>query len=151
MISADWYLVTVKLTQICAASATEIRFDSILDAAMALMESGTNAAREQLVKFAKDDRFARFLEAVIRLNSRKASISSDEIDSEICTTAQTLHFADWNALTDSRLDQRLRMTLKNMTPDHINSFSLTKLYSEMRSKAPSSGSPIRYYSSFDKI
>ena len=119
------------------ATVREMKFDSIFDAALSLLESGTDVAKEQLIKFAREGKFGRFLElATGSRKGRKAAFKSDEIGSAICTTARTLYLEDWRNLTDSQHCHRLRMPLKSMKAEDILTFNLNTLYAEMRSHAP---------------
>ena len=60
-------------------------------------------------------------------------IKSPDLTAAVCPVAEPLYLEEWNRLT--RLE-RFRLPLKNLTPDHINSFNVIALYSEMRSIAP---------------
>ena len=116
------------------ATAVEMKFEGILDAALALLESGTVAAKSQLIKFAQEGKFDRFLDAAA--GRRTGRIKSEEIDSAICRTARTVYLEDWDALTDSRKYHRLRMPMKSLKAEDIQNFCINTMYAEMRSHAP---------------
>jgi hypothetical protein len=120
-------------------AATEMKFESILDAALISVESDTASAREQLTKFAKRGGLARFVAAVCQKNvktSIKSKESVSELNSAICEAARTLYLEEWCALTDNEQHQQLRMPLKNFMSEHVASFNVSSLYSGMRSNAP---------------
>lgn len=117
-------------------AAIEMKFESVLDAVLILVESDTISAREQLIEFAERGGLARFVAAVCRKNvktSIKSKESVSELNSAICETARTVYLEEWRALTD---DKRLRMPLKHFTSEHVASFNISSLYSGMRSNAP---------------
>lgn len=120
-------------------AATEMKFKSILDAALTLVESETAVIREQLTEFANGGGLARFIAAVCRKDVKTSIESKDslrEVDSAICAAARTVYLEEWGALTDDKQHQQLRMPLNHFTSEHVDSFNVASLYSGMRSNAP---------------
>ena len=71
-----------------------MKFESILNAALILVESEINSAQEQLIEFASKRELIRFLTTVCR-KKMKTSIESKksvrEINSAVCEAARTMY------------------------------------------------------------